>query len=427
MIFGKIISNYKDDILKDLKTLLEIRSVSSEGCKNCKKALDFIMSRADDFGLNYKIIDNKAGHIEIGNKGKLCGVLTHLDVVPAGNNWSVEPFTLTRKNGRLYGRGVADDKGASIVNLYCLKALKDNNITGNNTIRCIFGTDEEIGMTDMETYFSSEPVPDFSFTPDSDYGICYAEKGILQLKISGTDNNSIKEFNSGAAVNAVPDEAKAVHYSNIELKEVSCKGKAAHSCEPHKGENAALKLIEILKRDNIELGNLLKFADEKIGFELDGSSLGIKLSDEPSGSLTCNLSTVHINGNDSYLTLDIRYPVTKDGGKIISAIEEKANLYSLSTGIIHHSLPLYLPKNNRTIKILSESYEQIIGEKPSLYSTGGGTYARTLGGNGVAFGPAFKDDNVNMHNADESINEENFFKHAEVCMQAVYNLYTANL
>ncbi len=424
MIFGKIISSYKDDILKDLKTLLEIQSVSAYGHKECKKALDFIMKRAADFGLEYKTVEDKAGHIQIGENGRLCGVLTHLDVVPAGNNWSVEPFTLTRKNGRLYGRGIADDKGASIINLYCLKALKDNNIAGNNTVRCIFGTDEEIGMSDMETYFSKEPTPDFSFTPDSDYGICRAEKGILQIKISGGDYNSIKEFNSGAAVNAVPDEAKAVYFSDNELKEQFRKGKAAHSCEPHKGENAAVKLIMLLKKNNINVGNLLNFAYDKIGTELDGNSLGIKLSDKPSGGLTCNLSSIHINENESYLTLDIRYPVTENGENILNIIENKAAEYSLSTEIIHHLKPLYLSEDNETIRILSKSYEQITGEKPSLYSTGGGTYARTLGGNGVAFGPAFKDDNVNMHNADESINEENFFKHAEICMQAIYNFYT---
>ena len=68
-----------------------------------------------------------------------------------------------------------------------------------------------------------------------------------------------------------------------------------------------------------------------------------------------------------------------------------------------------------------------MGENPELYVTGGGTYARMLGGKGVAFGPAFIDDNVNMHNADESVDKEKFFKHAEICLQAFYKLYTEKL
>ena len=427
MSFAEKILDYKDEILSDLKKLLEIKSVSSENPEECKNALRFIIKRARDFGLITENIDDKACHIELGNSGKLCGVLTHLDVVPAGKNWSVEPFTLTRKNGRLYGRGIDDDKGASIINLYCLKALKDSKISGRNTVRCIFGTDEEIGMSDMDAYFSRMPLPDYSFTPDSDYGICFAEKGILQLKIISKENDGdIKEFTSGGAVNAVADEAKVVYNSDNELKSKSAYGKAAHACEPYKGDNAAIKLIMLLK-NNINLGSLIRFAADKLSQGTDGGTLGIKVSDKPSGALTCNPGKFRINEKENYLTLDIRYPVTENGESILARVKSEAEKYGLKTEIIHHAEPLYLPKESAVIKLLSSAYEEVTGEKPELYSTGGGTYARKLGGKGVAFGPAFKSDNVNMHNADESIDEENFFTHAEICMQAIYKMYTEEL
>ena len=51
-------------------------------------------------------------------------------------------------------------------------------------------------MSDMVTYFENEPLPEISFTPDSDYGICFAEKGILQLKISmdRNDGTTLSDF-----------------------------------------------------------------------------------------------------------------------------------------------------------------------------------------------------------------------------------------
>ena len=60
-----------------------------------------------------------------------------------------------------------------------------------------------------------------------------------------------------------------------------------------------------------------------------------------------------------------------------------------------------------------------------MYSTGGGTYARKLGGNGVAFGPVFPGEDARLHNSNEGINEESFWKHAQICLEAMYRMYTA--
>ncbi|MBQ7522012.1 MAG: M20/M25/M40 family metallo-hydrolase, partial [Clostridia bacterium] len=112
MSFGEKILEYREEILKDLANLIAIDSVSVEGKEKPQQALNYMLRRAEEMGLSTANIDNIAGHIEYGEGEKLCGVLTHLDVVPAGDRWTYEPFTLTRANGRLYGRGVADDKGS---------------------------------------------------------------------------------------------------------------------------------------------------------------------------------------------------------------------------------------------------------------------------------------------------------------------------
>lgn len=453
MNFGKNIYKYKNEILKDLKTLMEIESVTSNKDK-CKDALQFILSKANEFGLVALSVDNIAGHVQLGSSGKLCGVLTHLDVVPSGNNWNYPPFTLTEDNNRLYGRGIADDKGAALMSLYCLKALKDENILGTNTIRCIYGTCEETGMEDMKTYFDVQPIPDVSFTPDSEYGICFAEKGILQLEVY-TDRNDgklLSAIKAGDAVNAVPDQAQALIYcSDVESDHILKKskniegsfkftetidglviksfGKAAHACEPEKGINAALSLVNLLNENltSEAVGSLCSFIGYAIRTENDGTSLGLKMRDFASGDLTCTLSKIRLNDNRASLTLDIRYPVTMNGEKILKQVKKSAQIKNLKVNVINHCLPLYLPKDCSAIKLLSQAYKDVTGESPELYSTGGGTYARMLGNKGVAFGPAFKNDTINMHNADESIDKDNFFKHGEICLQAMYKMFTEKL
>lgn len=450
MMFGDKILKYKDELLADLNTLIGFESVANEKPEECQNAINFMLKRANDFGLTGEQVTDESMHIQLGSKGKLCGILSHLDVVPAGNNWSVLPYSLTEKDGRLYGRGIADDKGAALVTLYCLRALKEEGIDGVNTLRVIYGTSEECGMEDIDGYFEKMPVPDLSFTPDSDYGICYAEKGILQIEVSTKGNLAtvLSQLHSGKAINAVPDIAYALldssNYDEQNLLELSKKtegnfefnstidglmvisrGKAAHACEPHKGFNAAAALVELLAKayTSTEIGTICDFIDIALGNETDGCSLGLKTHCSISGDLTVNLGYIHIEGNEARAAFDIRYPVSITGGSVYRQFRYAAKHNKLDVKVLNHEKPLYIEKDSELVKLLSGAYKAVTGEEPELYTTGGGTYARKLGGKGLAFGPAFKDDEVNMHNADESIDKEKFFTHAQICLEAMYRMY----
>lgn len=455
MSFSEKILEYKDEILKDLDELLRIRSVYSEDPKKCKEALHWMLKKAESFGLLTKNIDNKAGHAELGEGGKLCATLTHLDVVPAGENWDCEPFALTQKDGKLLGRGVADDKGCALITLYCLRILKECGIEGKNTLRAIFGTDEEVGMTDVVAYFAKEAMPDMSFTPDSNYGICAAEKGILQLEISSNNHNYglLTEFKGGSATNAVADKAYVLlnctdsddnqlmrladaresegEYEfmyTIDGLSITHKGKAAHACEAYLGKNAILELVDLLTSnfDLESLGNLISFIFTNIKLETDGTSLGIKMRDSQSGELTLCLSTINIDEEGARATIDIRYPVTFGGKELIRRIKKAAEYENIEVKVLSHTLPLCLDDTKPIIPILKEAYAEVCGEEPLMYSTGGGTYARKLGSNGVAFGPVFPGEDARLHNSNEGISEENFWKHAQICLEAMYRMFIAD-
>ena len=451
MKFGDKILKYKDELFEDLNTLISFESVDGAKPDECKKALEFILARAEDFGLDGELVTDQSAHVQLGSGGKLCGVLSHLDVVPAGNNWSVNPYALTEQNGRLYGRGIADDKGAALVNLYCLRAIKEGSVTGKNTLRAIYGTSEETGMEDMDGYFKAQPLPDLAFTPDSEYGICFAEKGIIHIEVSTPSNEAkvLSQFHSGKAVNAVPDLAYVMLDSSsydeqtlmrfadasdgsfefnytIDGLMIISRGRAAHACEPEKGYNAAAALIDLITNayDVEDIGMLCSFIDYALNCETNGRSFGIKMSDSVSGSLTVNLGTVHIEDGVAKAEFDIRYPVTVNGDYIIRQFKNVAERSGVSAKVEFHERPLYVEKDSELIKLLGEAYESVTGEEAEIYSTGGGTYARKLCGRGVAFGPNFKGDDIKMHNADESVDKENFIKHMQICLEAMYRLYT---
>lgn len=450
MLYEKILE-YREELFDDLNRLLSIESVDGARDGDCAAALDFILKRAEDFGLIAERVTAKSAHVDLGKGGRLCGVLSHLDVVPAGNNWTVNPYALTERDGRLYGRGVADDKGAALVNLYCLRALKEMGIEGRNTLRAIYGTAEETGMSDMDGYFAQKRLPDLAFTPDSEYGVCYAEKGILQLEVSTPTNEAkvLSQFHAGKAINAVPDLAYVMLDSSgydeqllMRLADASegnfefnytidglmiiSRGKAAHACEPQKGFNAAAALIDLITHayDVYEIGALSSFIDYAINCETNGRSLGLKMSDAVSGALTVNLGNVHIEGTEARAQFDIRYPVTVNGDYVLRQFRSVAENNHLTVRVLHHDRPLYVEKDSELVRLLADAYRTVTGEDAPLYTTGGGTYARKLGGKGVAFGPNFRDDDIRMHNADESVDKENFLRHMQICFEALYRLYT---
>ena len=450
MLYEKILE-YREELFDDLNRLLSIESVDGARDGDCAAALDFILKRAEDFGLTAERVTAKSAHVDLGKGGRLCGVLSHLDVVPAGNNWTVNPYALTERDGRLYGRGVADDKGAALVNLYCLRALKEMGIEGRNTLRAIYGTAEETGMSDMDGYFAQKRLPDLAFTPDSEYGVCYAEKGILQLEVSTPTNEAkvLSQFHAGKAINAVPDLAYVMLDSSgydeqllMRLADASegnfefnytidglmiiSRGKAAHACEPQKGFNAAAALIDLITHayDLYEIGALSSFIDYAINCETNGRSLGLKMSDAVSGALTVNLGNVHIEGTEARAQFDIRYPVTVNGDYVLRQFRSVAENNHLTVRVLHHDRPLYVEKDSELVRLLADAYRTVTGEDAPLYTTGGGTYARKLGGKCVAFGPNFRDDDIRMHNADESVDKENFLRHMQICFEALYRLYT---
>ncbi|MCH3972319.1 MAG: Sapep family Mn(2+)-dependent dipeptidase [Oscillospiraceae bacterium] len=454
MLFGEHILPYKKQILRDLKELVRIPSVVSSPLpgkpfgEESARALQTILKMAGSLGLETKNVGNYAGHAVYGQGSDFADVLCHVDVVPAGDGWETEPFDTTEKDGQLYGRGTADDKGAAVVALYCLKALQDAGVKTKRRIRVIFGAGEEVASNDIATYYASEHLPVFGFTPDSDYGICNREKGILRLDFSGGDDSTaVRLFTAGDVVNAVPAKAETVVVCSeeqanafLEMTEdadnfrctrtpdgvcIDSEGVASHAMQPQEGVNAAEKLIlllaDVLNKE--ELGSLLCFLDEKVKNEYNGATAGIQQSDEPSGPLTLNLGLVRIGEGTPSAGIDIRYPVTASGDDIFAQMQRISAPYGLTCVRTCENVPLYLPEDSELIRLLKGSYAAVMGEEPTVYATGGGTYARELEGRGVAFGPFFPDEpDRRLHNTNESIDLARFEQHAQICMQAMYDM-----
>lgn len=451
-----IIRKYENEIMADLEKLVAIPSVVSEAeegmpfGREATRALEYILGRAADLGFATANVDNCAGYAEYGEGQEYAGVLTHVDVVPAGDGWETDPFTLTTKGNRLYGRGVADDKGAAVVSLWCLKALKDAGVTGSRRLRCVFGCGEEVGMGDMAAFFAKEPLPEMAFTPDSGYTVCNREKGIMHLRVTVPmpKNTEILSFEAGTAVNCVAekantfiacDEGKAAMIAS-RVRETGCEceyyasaggfnikaaGRSAHAMQPHVGLNAAAALINAIDFVGDGRDETLASIARLFCADTTGAALGVAQSDEPSGALTMNLGNIRTEGGKGIIGIDIRFPVTADGSAIADTIKAACSACGMTVEECDIVAPIYMPEDAPLIKALCECYEQVSGKPAHVYATGGGTYARSLCGRGVAFGMEFPDSEpTRLHEANESFDKDELMQHAEICLAAMYRMMT---
>src|SRR5262249_29196124 len=94
------------------------------------------------------------------------GLVVHGDVQPVdATRWTVPPFAGVSRDGVVYGRGAADDKGPLVQALLAMHAIRDLRRT--HTVRLLVGSDEESGSTDMGIYLRSHEPPAYSLVLDS--------------------------------------------------------------------------------------------------------------------------------------------------------------------------------------------------------------------------------------------------------------------
>ncbi|NLY09872.1 MAG: M20 family metallopeptidase, partial [Tissierellia bacterium] len=186
------------ELLKSIQDLVSIYSVEGEATDNApygegpKEALDKALDIASKLGFKTVNIDNKIGYAQYGEgNGDYIGIFGHVDVVPLGEGWTYEPLGGEIANNRIYGRGVLDNKGPILANLYALYALKELGIQFPMPIRIVFGTNEETGFKCVQHYLTQEKPPVFGWTPDCKWPVVYGERGRGLIRIVNNSNNEV--------------------------------------------------------------------------------------------------------------------------------------------------------------------------------------------------------------------------------------------
>lgn len=374
---------------------------------------------------NARDVDGYACDMEIGQGEDVIGILAHLDVVPAGDGWQVDPFGAQVVGGKMYGRGTSDDKGPAVAALYAMKAVQDAGIPLGKRVRLILGCDEESGMEDIAYYDKAIGLPAVGFSPDAEFPVINTEKGILQMRLHAPLTcDRLVSIQAGTRPNVVPGTATAVvrsedtvqraaafaQQADIRLGSEPAEGGAfrltvtgvpAHASTPWQGVNAAGQLLRVLQAAGVG-GDCLSTLADAIGHDSDGTGLGIAGSDGVSGPLTVNLGLLSYDGQALQATLDCRYPVFFSDAQIVRFVKLRLSGVGFEVETGHGAQPHHVPASSFIVQTLLKVYGELSGREAKVIAIGGGTYARCMK-QAVAFGPLFPGEEELAHQAGENV------------------------
>jgi succinyl-diaminopimelate desuccinylase len=152
--------------------------------------------------------ENVVGRIDNG-AGPCFAFNSHMDTVPAGGGWTGDPFRLTEREGKLFGRGACDAKGSIVAMAEAGRLLAAQRGLWRGTLVIMFVADEEIDGGGSRALAKQEPRPEL-------------------IVIGEPTNNAVFAAHKGCL-----------------RPLIRARGKAAHSGRPELGVNAILAASQL--------------------------------------------------------------------------------------------------------------------------------------------------------------------------------------
>jgi acetylornithine deacetylase/succinyl-diaminopimelate desuccinylase-like protein len=216
-------------LVKSLAELVAVPSISNDGLhqKEIGDSATLTCEQMHQAGLqNVEVLrcgdSNPYAYGEwLGAPGKPTLFLyAHHDVQPTNylEQWLSDPWKLTARGGRLFGRGAADDKGAITTQLGAISAFLKTRGSLPVNVKMVVEGEEEVGSRNLDTFFKEHrkrihsDVIVVCDTENIEVGlpcITYAMRGIVAMQI---DVQSAKlPVHSGMAGGALADAALALN------------------------------------------------------------------------------------------------------------------------------------------------------------------------------------------------------------------------
>jgi acetylornithine deacetylase/succinyl-diaminopimelate desuccinylase-like protein len=234
----------KDRFLNELLEMLRIPSVSanSDHKEDMKKCAEMVKQRLLEAGADKAEVYPTDGHpVVVAEKiidpsKPTVLVYGHYDVQPPDplNLWNSGPFDPVIKDGRIYARGSADDKGQFYMHVKALEILSKTNSLPNN-IKFLIEGEEEVGSPNLGKFVAANKkllacdvilISDSAMlsieNPSMDIGV----RGLsyIQVEITGANRDLHSGVYGGAVANPITALAKMIASCHDENNHITIPG-----------------------------------------------------------------------------------------------------------------------------------------------------------------------------------------------------------
>ena len=226
----------RDRYLDELKALLAIPSVSAlpEHKGDVRRCAEWCADEMRRIGLqNVKLVETPGNPVVYGDWLGAEGAPTilfygHYDVQPVDplNLWETPPFEATIRDGEIYARGSADDKGQIFMHLKAIEAFLKQGGRLPVNIKLIFEGEEEVGSVNLDDFIrahKTELKADVVVISDSAMfargvpSICYGLRGLVYFQIDLRGSST--DLHSGSFGGAVANPAFVLAQMIAQMKD----------------------------------------------------------------------------------------------------------------------------------------------------------------------------------------------------------------
>ena len=349
------------EMIAFLQELIRVPTINPPG-ENYRACAELIGGKLGEFGYETSYIEaegmreNTAAHPRVNVFGQMKGSVPrpslhfngHFDVVPVGGGWTVDPFGGEIRDGRLYGRGVSDQKAGIAASIFAVEALRRAGVRLRGTVEQSGSVDEESG----------------GFA-----GVAYmAQKGWL-----GKDKNDYVIITEPTN----PDRVCLGHRGVYWFK-VTTEGRIAHGCMPHFGVSAIDHLADFLHGVTHELKPELAKRKTAVPVEPPGSRFASINVNAVFGGQPEEGTQTPCVADRSGAIFDRRFlseePFEDVRGEIKGMLDELAAgdpgfQYKLEDLMIVH--PVHTDEDCDLVRAISGSVERVFGRKAQLTASPG--------------------------------------------------------